>query len=67
MISLHVRAGFVVVIDPLADDVIQVPLAEQNEFVQALIFDGLNDPFDAAVGLYRQLRLMGTLSHDVFA
>ena len=39
VLALHVRAGLVVVIDPLADDVIQMPSAEQNELEQALAWE----------------------------
>lgn len=43
MISFRVRAGLVVVVDPLTRDVALMPVAEQDELVQALVFDGLDE------------------------
>ena len=37
MIALHVRPFFVVIIDEFRDDVVQVPLAKQNELEQTLV------------------------------
>ena len=57
VLALHVRSGLVVVIHPLTDDVIQVPVTEQNELEQALEFDRLNEPLDSSVqirGRHRQ-------------
>ena len=42
---MGVRADGVVIIDPLRNDVVDVLLAEEQEFPQAFQLEGLNHPF----------------------
>ena len=46
MPAFHVRTSCVVVHDPLANDIVHAPLAEEDELEQALVFDRLNEPLD---------------------
>ena len=52
MAAFHVRSSLVVVIDPLAEDVIQMPSAEQNELEQTLVLDRLKEPLDPSVQIW---------------
>lgn len=54
--SLRVRTDGVVIIDPLRNDVVEMLLAEEQEFVQAFPLDALNKPFDSPVEIGRSDR-----------
>jgi hypothetical protein len=52
MFADHVRTACVVVLNPLRNDVIQMLVPKQDEFLQALPLDALNDSFTATTGTY---------------
>ena len=49
MVSMRVRARFVVVLDKFANQVVEMILAEGNEMVEAFGLNGLNKSFDPGV------------------
>ncbi len=49
MPSFRVRPMLVVVFHELIDDVIEMPLAEQDELVEAFMFDRLDEPLNPSV------------------
>ncbi len=55
MLPFHVTAMMVVIINELADQIIQVPLAKDDELSQTLQFDRLNKPLTAAVQVRTRL------------
>lgn len=67
MSAAHMRASRVVIGDPFGRNVVQVPLAEENESLQAFSLDALNETLAASIGLYRRMLLMGVLTRDGFA
>src|SRR4051812_3974574 len=52
MISFHVGPNLVVVIHPLAHNVIQTPLADKDELLQTLLFDRLNETLYPVVAIF---------------
>ena len=46
---MGVRADGVVIIDPLRNDVVDVLLAKEQEFLQAFPLDALNETLDSPV------------------
>ncbi len=67
MFPNHVRADLIIVGNPLRHDVIDVPLAEENELEQAFVFDRLNEAFHPTIGLCRRVLPIGVPSRDGFA
>lgn len=48
-----VRPLHVVVLEPLGNQVVEVPLAQDHEVVEALLLNRLDEPFDIGVGVRR--------------
>ena len=66
MIAFHVRPLRVVVGHELGDEKVQMPLAKDNEFVQAFPTDRADEPLTSAVHSRRQLHPIATIHVELF-